>query len=197
MNSELYLIKKIQDGDKELFAVLVDAYKERALRTAWFFTQNWEDAKDVSQKAFIKAYRHLRSFKGSSTFYTWFYRILSNTAKDFLRSRWWHNLREHPRRTQDGTEDPLDQVSDKKRTTTEIVMNQELFQHIGHFIGELPAGQKDVVILRYNDELSLEEIALALGKSIGTVKSQLFQAHQRLKNKCAQYLEGGMDHVEG
>ncbi len=195
MTPEEAILAKIQGGDAEAFAVLVNQYKERALRVAYGFVQNWEDARDVSQNAFIKAFRNLGKFRGQSGFYTWFYRILANSAKDFLRKRWWHRFRQHVVTTQDGQRDPMDSVADSSKTAAEVALSQDLLHCIEEFMQELPWAQKQVVVLRYNDHLSLEDIAEQLNKAIGTVKAQLFSAHHALRKKIQDIEKGGIRHV--
>lgn len=196
MTPELELIRRIQDGDEEAFAALVDQHKERAVRTAYLFTQNWEDAKDVSQKAFIKAYRKLGTFKGESGFFTWFYVILSNTAKDFRRAHWWQLRRQQPVITEDGESDPFEKIAAKGPSSGKQSLNRELREKMDAYMHGLPHGEKEVVLLRYNDDLSMEEIAQRLGKAVGTVKAQLFSAHQKLQKHLSKYLEGGTRHVQ-
>ncbi len=194
MSAEQELIAKIQGGDMNAFATLVEQYKERALRVAYGFVQNWEDAKDVSQNAFIKAYKNLARFKGESGFYTWYYRILANTAKDFLRKRWWHKFRQQVIGTNEGDKDPLDSLPGKAPMASDIVLSKELLHCIETFMRDLPWAQKQVLLLRYNDHLSLEEIAMQLKKAVGTVKAQLFTAHHELRKRLKDY-EGGTCHA--
>ncbi len=190
MTPEQELLARIQGGDTDAFAALVEQYRERALRLAYGFVQNWEDAKDVSQVAFIKAYRSIGRFQGQSGFYTWYYRILANTAKDFLRRRWWHRLRREVVLPERADENALDAVPGKSKTAGEIAMHGELFHCIEDFMRDLPWAQKQVVLLRYNDHQSLEEIARQLNKAVGTVKAQLFSAHQSLRRRLKQHEEG-------
>jgi RNA polymerase sigma-70 factor, ECF subfamily len=191
VNVQREIIERIQGGDEQAFAILIDQYKERAMRQAYFYCQNWEDAKDISQKAFIKAYRKIRGFRGQANFYTWFYRILINSARDFQRRQWWFRWRVQPRQTEEGVWDPLNQVVDTSPRPLAVTMDKELLSQLDIFLAGLPSAQHDVIVLRYGEELSLEEIAERLGKAIGTVKAQLFAVHQKLRKKLANDRKGG------
>src|SRR3989338_8475655 len=113
VKNENELIQQARSGDIKSFSALVEIYQERAVHIAYSFLGNFEDARDIAQEAFVKAYESLQSFKAESKFYTWFYRILVNACKDFLRkkrTRW--SLMAWLPPAQDLEEDPMNNVAD-------------------------------------------------------------------------------------
>ncbi len=179
---ELTLIEAARKGDVRSFSALVEIYQERAVHSAYSFLGNYEDARDLAQEAFVKAYEGLGSFKAESRFYTWFYRILANTCKDFLRKKklrqdlsfWFH-------RDGDGESDPLENIAGHAKNALENVTNRELGDEIMKAVEKLPFQQRSAFNLRYLEGLSLDEIAAAMGLSLGAVKATLWQAGQKMR----------------
>lgn len=185
---ELSLVEEARSGNASSFSALVEIYQERAIHAANFFVGNLEDARDIAQEAFVKAYKNLAGFENQSKFYTWFYRILVNTCKDFLRKKkirqtfsFWFG------REEDQELDPAANVADSSRNASECLLNRELGASMSEALETLPMRQKSVFILRYLEDMSLNEISQTLNISVGAVKANLWQAGQKMKvllKKC-------------
>ena len=179
---ELLLIEKARGGDADSFSALVEMHQERAIHAANAFLGNLEDARDMAQEAFVKAYENLDSFKSESKFYTWFYRILVNQCKDFLRKK-------KIRRTfsfffasdEEGGEDTMNNIPDSSKNAAEILEGRDLSQAVEEAMETLSFRQKSVFVLRYMEGLSLEEISESLSITVGAVKAHLWQAGQKMQ----------------
>ena len=176
------LVEEARSGNVQSFSALVELYQERAIHAANSFVGNMEDARDITQEAFVKAYEKLADFKAESKFYTWFYRILVNGCKDFLRKRklrqtfsFWFGKEE------DESLDPVMNVTDRTQNASEQLANRELGSSISAAMEALPFRQKSVFVLRYLEGMSMNEIAETLDVSVGAVKANLWQAGQKMK----------------
>ena len=175
-------VQAVLAGDLERYAELVEKYQAPAIRLAFSFLGNYEDARDVSQDAFVSAYRSLARFRGASTFSTWLYRIVINACKDAWRSR--------SRRPAaglgggeflDGAPDDLFDVADHAATPSELAENQELGRRLSAAIGELPMKQRTAFLLHHVHGLPLEDVATVMACRTGTVKSHVFRAAVSLR----------------
>ena len=181
---EIELIQQAQGGDLRSFSLLVEIYQERAVHIAYSWVGNFEDARDLAQDAFVKAYENLASFKAESRFYTWFYRVLSNVCKDFLRKK---NVRKHlsvwldGRNDEDEAQEPEETAVSTAKDSSEVLANKELSIQIDTALEKLPAQQKAAFIMRYLEGLSLNEIAEVMQLSEGAVKAHLWQAAQKMR----------------
>ena len=180
--NEEALVEQARRGDVQSFSALVELYQQRAVHAANGLVGNLEDARDAAQEAFVKAYENLDTFQGDSRFYTWFYRILMNCCKDFLRKKkirqtfsFWFGKEE------DESLDPMANVPDDEPDASERLLSRELGTQIAHAMETLPFRQKSVFVLRYLEGLSLSEIAVTLGISIGAVKANLWQAGHKMQ----------------
>jgi RNA polymerase sigma-70 factor, ECF subfamily len=183
---EPVLVAAAQSGDIAAFETLVGRYERKILRLAQNITQNREDAEDVMQEAFLKAYEHLSGFQGNSRFYTWLVRIAVNQALMKLRKRRPNqvsideevNTGEDliPREIEDWGPSPEDRY--KQTELSDILSSQ---------IADLDPSFRIVFQLRDIEELSTEETAEALGLSIPAVKSRLLRARLKLRQKLNKY----------
>jgi RNA polymerase sigma-70 factor (ECF subfamily) len=173
-------IRRVQDGDREAFEVLVEKYKRRAFRLAYQVLRDQEDALDVAQEAFVKAYRALPTFKGDSAFFTWLFRITMNLALDRKRQRAVRT------RSLGGG----DEVSpeDWERTAAadqpgpdDEAASAERRAKIGRALESLSEHHRSIIILSDIEGLAYREIAQVLGIPIGTVMSRLHHARRRLR----------------
>src|SRR5579871_5481251 len=193
-NGEGELVARAQAGDAAAFSDLVSRYERKIYRLAKHITQNDEDAEDVLQEAFLKAYEHLDSFQGNSKFYTWIVRIAVNEALMRLRKR-----------KSDRTV-PLDEPVDtgEEMVTREIAVwddnpeqrysREEMREILDTAVQSLKPDFRTVFILRDIEELSTEEAAEALGISIPAVKSRLLRARLALREKLTrQFKRKGED----
>ncbi len=186
-HDDAQLIEQFQQGDESVFNKLVLRYRDRTYRLAQRFLPNPEDALDITQDAFIRAYQGLSNFKRESQFYSWLYRITVNLCIDFLRK----NARREMVTYESESDDlPMMNVADTSLTPpSKEVENKELSAHLRKAIVQLPPKQREIFILRHWDGLSLKEIAHTLGRSSGTVKAHLFHAHRNLRKSLRYYLQ--------
>jgi len=188
---EIELIEKARSGDTESFSALVELHQERAIHAANALVGNLEDARDLAQEAFVKAYENLDRFESKSRFYTWLYRILANTCKDFLRKRklrrsfsFWFG------KENDEEIDPLTRVADASKNAEENLENRELGFAVQNAVNTLPFRQKLVFTLRYIEGLSLEDISDSMNITIGAVKANLWQAGQKMQGMLKEEYHG-------
>lgn len=188
------LVRRVKDGDEAAFFELVERYRARAFAIAYRFTHNTEDAKDLSQEAFLKMYRSIAAFREGSTFYTWFYRIVTNTCIDFVRKRspvtafsqiFRRKTVENERMADIGD----GMMADRKAVVPESAyLQKELDSKMKQAIDALPAQQKTVFILRNYEGFRIKEIARIMNCAEGTVKSHLARALKSLQKKLSPYL---------
>lgn len=177
------LVKRARTGDSEAFGVLVGRYEERILRLVRGMVPE-ADVLDVSQEAFLKAFRKLESFDGRSSFYTWIYRISANTAMDWRKKE--RRRRHAP--LPEGSEGE-DLVPGPGPGPTTELSRRELGREIETAIANLPPKYREIVVLRETQGLSYEDIATTLGISKGTVESRLFRARERLREKLKSWIQ--------
>lgn len=190
--TERELIEKARSGDVRAFSDLVKIHQERSIRTAFSFLGNWEDARDVAQESFVKAYQNLPHFKGGSKFSTWLYRILMNSCKDFLRKRKTRRQSQFVTgiQNEDGNStSPFDSVASSERSALNLVMDQEITGAVYQALETLPFRQRSAFTLRYLENMSLHEIAESMALSEGAVKAHLWQAGRKMKESLAGILE--------
>ena len=191
--NEAELISRSLGGDTLAYSAIVEFYQARAIRTAYAVIGHWEDARDMAQEAFIKAYDNLKSFKAESRFYTWFYRILVNTCGDFLRKKKIHGFISLwvPRHEEVDEEasSPLALASDEAPTAFEGLRNKELGGQILEAIRALPGQQRNAFSLRYLEGFTLDEISTQMNLSLGAVKAHVWQAGQKVRKVLT---EGGI-----
>jgi len=186
---EIALVKKAKDGDLQAYDQLVKRYQERIYATLYHMTSNHEDANDLAQEAFIKAYQALRSFKGGSSFYTWIYRIAVNKTINFLKQRRHKGHMSLNELDFNAENDPdlVALVSDK--TPQRDAGLNELKEKLNEAMQRLSEPHRLVVTLHDVQGLAHEEIAEIMDCNIGTVRSRLFYARQQLQGFLADYLK--------
>lgn len=183
------LVKRAQQGDLAAYDDLVRRYQERIYATVYHMTANHEDANDLAQEAFIKAYRALPSFKGDSSFFTWVYRIAVNKTINFLKQR--------KRRTQmslndldfNAEHDPDLIALISEKTPRRDLNLSELQEKLNEAMLKLSHIHRLVVTLHDIQGLSHEEISKILDCNTGTVRSRLFYARQQLQGYLSDYLK--------
>lgn len=182
------LVKRAKKGDSRAFDLLVLKYQGRVAQLISRYLNNAAEVEDVTQEAFIKAYRALPNFRGDSAFYTWLYRIAANAAKNHLVA-----LGRRP--TSDMALDDSETFDVPGRlkdhqSPDEVIMGQELEVLISRTIEELPVELRAALTLREFEGLSYEEIADVLECPIGTVRSRIFRAREAIDVKVAQRIQG-------
>ena len=176
------LVKRVQKGDKGAFDVLVLKYEHKIVNLVMRYVRDPETALDISQEAFIKAYRALPRFRGDSAFYTWLYRIAVNTAKNHLAAQ-----RRRPTDIELDLQDPEQyglHAKLKETDTPEAVsLSHELQDTLERAIAALPEDLRTAIILRELDGMSYEEIAQTMDCPVGTVRSRIFRARDAIGKK--------------
>ncbi len=191
--SESEIIERIKIGDSGAFCELVDKYKQKALNIAYSFCSNYEDARDLSQEAFIRSFGAIKRFKIKSKFYTWFYRILVNICKDYLRRKKRSNINKTSVyfKDKDGSlepEDIFEHVASDSPGPGKSLLNKELKEKLLRAIESLPFKQKTIFTLKNMHGLKINEIAEIMRCAQGTVKAHLFKATVNLQNKLERYV---------
>jgi len=176
-------VKLARDGDEEAFGELVKTYHQHVYNVVYGLVDNAEDAKELAQQSWVKAWRKLASFKQDSGFFTWVYRIASNTAFDFLRRR--------GRRREEELRDGVEPVSDARyeRAPSEMTRPDRELEHaetrtfFDAALRELSPEHRLALTLREVDGLSYDEIAKVMNCRKGTVMSRIFYARQKIQEK--------------
>ena len=181
------IVQKVLKGDVNAFETLVLEYEKNVYNIALRMTGNSEDASDMTQEAFIKAYSSLQSFRGDSKFSVWLYRIATNVCLDFLRSRSRKPTVSLSMEDNDGEEVELD-VADESRSPELLLDRQMTRESVRRGLDTLSPEYRQILLLREIQGLSYDEISQALGLEVGTVKSRIFRARKKL---CAFLLEDG------
>lgn len=176
------LVRKTRSGDSGAFSTLVGRYEERILRLVRGMVPD-ADVEDVAQEAFLKAFRKLDQFDGRSSFYTWLYRLASNTAMDWRKKE---RLRRHGALPE--SPEGEDRVEARSPGPEDEAGRAELGRHIEEAIQALPPKYLEIVVLRETQGLSYEEISEVLGISKGTVESRLFRARERLRERLRPWM---------
>lgn len=187
MDADIELVKQTLRGDKEGFEKLVYLYQDKVYSLCYRYSGNEEDAFDLAQEAFIKAYRSLSTFKGKSRFSTWLYRVTTNVCLDELR-----------RRRRDIQSQSLDQpvtgsdgemsriILDESQSIDTWYETKEQAEYIQSLLNELKPDHRMVLLLKDIMELSYEEISQVLNISTGTIKSRLSRARDLLRRKLLE-----------
>ena len=183
------LVSRAQRGDKRAFDFLVNKYQRRLARLLSRFIRDQAEIEDVTQEAFIKAYRALPSFRGESAFYTWLYRIGINTAKNYLSASGKRPLLSGDYEGEDGESvDMSSQVPDMNTPETEY-MNRQIVETVNRAVEALPEELRTAITLREMEGMSYEDIALAMDCPIGTVRSRIFRAREAISVQLKPLLD--------
>lgn len=192
---EVGLVESARNGDAEAFNTLITRYERKIYRLAKNITQNDEDAEDVLQESFLKAYSHLDSFQGQSKFYTWLVRIAVNEALMKLRKRKSDKTVPLDEPTDTGEDIVLREVAVWDQDPEQKFSQEELKNILNEAVQSLRPAFRTVFVLRDIEELSTEETAEALGISIPAVKSRLLRARLQLREKLTRFFKRKGDDV--
>lgn len=183
------LVERAQRGEKRAFDLLVSKYQRRLARLLSRFLRDSADIEDVTQEAFVKAYRALPSFRGESAFYTWLYRIGINTAKNFLSASGRRPVINSEVEDEDGESfDMASQIPDLNTPESEL-MNKEILNTVNAAVEALPEELRTAISLREMDGLSYDEIAKVMNCPIGTVRSRIFRAREAIATELRPLLD--------
>jgi RNA polymerase sigma-70 factor (ECF subfamily) len=182
-HEETEMISRCQQGDQEALKEIFDKYHKKVYRIAYGVVRQREEALDVVQEVFIKLFRSIKNFKGRSHFYTYLYRMVMNTAIDHARKagkQFMSSLNE------EGSFEPSDEV---EKGPERILLQKELEERVKLAMDKLPAEQKAALIFRDVEGLSYQEMAEAMGCSIGTVMSRLHYGRKRMQESLKDYVK--------
>jgi RNA polymerase sigma-70 factor (ECF subfamily) len=180
---ETEMISRCQQGDQEALKEIFDNYHKKVYRIAYGVVRQREEALDVVQEVFIKLFRSIKNFKGRSHFYTYLYRMVMNTAIDHKRKagkQFMSSLNE------EGSFEPPDEA---EKGPERILLQKELEERVNLAMDKLPAEQKAALIFRDVEGLSYQEMAEAMGCSIGTVMSRLHYGRKRMQESLKDYVK--------
>lgn len=188
------LVQRVQAGDSTAFRALYDKYHRRAFAVAMGVVKNQDDALDAVQEAFVKVHKNIHRFQGSSSFYTWLYRIVMNASIDHVRKA-------SRRKNLDFDERALHEESEvagdgalmpsvSNANPGRAALRRELGGAIGEALESLPEHHRAVIVLREIEGMSYEEMAESLGVPKGTIMSRLFHARKKMQAALAPYLSG-------
>jgi RNA polymerase sigma-70 factor (ECF subfamily) len=187
------LVTRAQGGDKQAFSLLVEKYQRKLARLLSRFIRDPAEVEDVTQEAFIKAYRALPAFRGDSAFYTWLYRIGINTAKNYLMAMG----RRAPTSTEIEAEeaegfDEGEQLRDIN-TPESLLLSSEIANTVNATIEQLPEELRTAIQMREIEGMSYEDIAKAMDCPIGTVRSRIFRAREAIAEQLRPLLGTSKD----
>jgi len=177
-NEDSMLLRKTQNGDKQAFGILVERYMQRAYFTALGFVGSHEAALDLSQEAFIRAYRAIGKFDSEKNFFTWYYRILKNLSLNFIR-----DAKHRAVSFSELGENNVNQFSESDPGPDEQSEQNEMREAVWKALNQLKPDDKEIILLKDFQDFSYKEIAEALDLPIGTVMSRLYYARKNLKQK--------------
>ena len=187
------LVTRAQQGDRQAFNLLVVKYQRKLSRLLSRFIRDQAEVEDVTQEAFIKAYRALPAFRGDSAFYTWLYRIGINTAKNYLMALG----RRAPTSTEVGAEEAEgfeegEQLRDIN-TPESVLLSNEIAETVNSTIEQLPEELRRAIQMREIEGMSYEDIAQAMDCPIGTVRSRIFRAREAIAEQLRPLLDTRKD----
>ena len=180
------IVALCQKGQSEVFEVLVRKYMEKAFRIAFDFTHDVEEAKDISQEAFLRAFSRIKQFDGRSSFYTWFYRLVVNICLDHTRRKGrviWERLE---RETERGTE-PME-IADASSSPDQEAMAGEAKRRADRTLEAMPNKQRTAFLLRNHQGLSIQDIAKVMKTTEGTVRVYLHRAVAALRQSLLEFV---------
>ncbi len=186
--TDAQLVRRVQKGEKGAFDLLVLKYQHKIVNLVMRYVRDPDLALDITQEAFIKAYRALPRFRGDSAFYTWLYRIAVNTAKNHLAAQ-----RRRPMDVELDLQDPeqYDLHAKLRETDTPegLTLGRELHAIVEKAIDGLPDDLRTAIVLRELDGMSYEEIAQTMDCPVGTVRSRIFRARDAIGKKIGNVID--------
>jgi len=183
------LVERVQGGDRQAFDVLVLKYQHKIVKLVMRYVRDQSEALDITQEAFIKAYRAIPRFRGDSAFYTWLYRIAINTAKNHIVALKRRPMEYNLDLQESGGYEPHAQLRDFD-SPDRIVQREELREALQSSIERLPEELRVAIVLREIEGMSYEEIATAMECPVGTVRSRIFRARDAIDKAIRIHIDG-------
>lgn len=189
--AELQLVARCKTGERLAFDELISGHQDRVLNTAFRLMGNYDDALDLTQEVFLNCFRKISTFKGDSALSTWLYRITVNVAKNRWKYQQSRGLNrtisiDAPLTAED--ESRINEVADEQPTPRKVASDREAMSSLGKYLHRMSEEHRIVLVLRYLEELSYEEIADILRLSLGTVKSRIHRARTELRDLMTDFL---------
>ncbi|HEX8836670.1 MAG TPA: RNA polymerase sigma factor [Candidatus Acidoferrum sp.] len=193
--SDAAAVERTLGGDRDAFRVLVERHSHNVFRLAYRMTGNRQDAEEVVQEAFLRAYQKLGQFAARANFGTWVYRIAANYAIDRMRQRKKEEARKvEPAVCEQGTEnDPVTLVQDAAPTPERLAHNIELRKHMEIALAALSHSERTAFVMRHWEGCAIEEIAEVLKSSSGAAKNTVFRAVQKLRQALQPFVRRGTE----
>ena len=187
-STDAQLVRRVQKGDKGAFDLLVLKYQHKIVNLVMRYVRDPDQALDITQEAFLKAYRALPRFRGDAAFYTWMYRIAVNTAKNYLAAQ-----RRRPMDVELDLQDPEQYELHAKLKDTDtpeaVNISNELQSTVERAFAALPEDLRTAIVLREIDGMSYEEIAETMECPVGTVRSRIFRARDAISKKIGNLID--------
>jgi RNA polymerase sigma-70 factor (ECF subfamily) len=179
--SDVDAVALAKAGDRDGFRILVERHSRSVFRLAFRMTANEQDAEDVVQETFLRAYRQLASYESRSSFGTWLYRIAANYSLDLVRSRRRHEDQHVSGGS--GDDDPILRIPAGSPQPDRLAMSGEVGARVQAALGGLTARERMAFVLRHFEGQSIEEIGSALGLNVNATKNSIFRAVQKLRRE--------------
>ena len=187
-SSDQLLVERVQQGDRSAFDILVAKYQHKVAKLVMRYVRDHAEALDVTQEAFLKAYRALPGFRGDSAFYTWLYRIAINTAKNYLVAAKRRPL-DYDLDLQNPDQYELHGRLSDRDTPEGALLSEEIRETVNQAIEALPPDLRTAIMLRELEGMSYEEIATAMECPVGTVRSRIFRAREAIDKRLRPLLD--------
>jgi len=189
VDTDQALVSRVQEGDVAAFDVLVRKYRERLFGIIYNLTSNREDAADLTQESFIKAFSSINRFKGKSAFFTWLYRIGVNTSLSHLKRNRFRRFFSLENIQEEGSNAQVLETLAAKHQSEKGALLSELQEKLNEAMQKLSPKHRTVVVLFEIEGLSHQEISDIVGCSVGTVRSRLHYAKQQLQSDLKHFLD--------
>ena len=173
-------VAQVLAGDEDAYRILVERHSRSIFRLAYRMTANEQDAEDVVQETFLRAYRQLKRFESRSNFGTWLYRIAVNCSLDLIRKRRRHD---EPPTEPSSEEETMYQLRDERPTPDRMVLGAEIQKKVDTVLSTLGPKERAAFSLRHYDGMSIEEIGVVLGVRPSAIKNSIFRAVQKLRRE--------------
>ncbi len=180
--SDEALCQRVAGHDESAFDLLVERYQQRAFRLAWSILRDTEEARDLSQEAFMRLWAAAGSFRGHARFSTWFYRLLVNLCLDHRRKhRWWHQVFSREERADREQESPLERHAGPATDPTETIGRERALASVWDAAQRLSPQQRAVLVLHVQEEMAMSDVAAVMGCAEATARVHLHRALTTLR----------------